>query len=125
MADEPKPVTTSIPFWDSGEYIATSYILGIPHPPGTPLYVLVGRLFAMLPFGNVHLMVNWLSAVASALTGISSKPMRPAKYVSYVRVVTTVTDIGSVTVICAPAASLRSRRRRWRPAALPGSRCGS
>ncbi len=61
-------VTTSIPFWDSGEYIATSYILGIPHPPGTPLYVLVGRLFAMLPFGNVHLMVNWLSSVASALT---------------------------------------------------------
>ena len=60
-------VTTSIPFWDSGEYIATSFILGVPHPPGTPLYVLIGRLFSMLPFGNVHLMVNWLSAFASAL----------------------------------------------------------
>ncbi len=60
-------VTPSIPFWDSGEYIATSYILGIPHPPGTPLYVLIGRLFSMLPFGNVHLAVNWLSAFSSAL----------------------------------------------------------
>jgi len=60
-------VTPAIPFWDSGEYIATSFILGIPHPPGTPLYVLIGRLFSMLPFGNVHLMVNWLSAFSSAL----------------------------------------------------------
>jgi hypothetical protein len=60
-------VTTSIPFWDSGEFIATSYTLGIPHPPGTPLYVLIGRLFAMLPIGNVHLAVNLLSSVASAL----------------------------------------------------------
>ena len=39
-------VTPSIPFWDSGEFIATSHLLGIPHPPGTPLYVLIGRLFA-------------------------------------------------------------------------------
>ena len=59
-------VTPSIPFWDSGEFIATSYLLGIPHPPGTPLYVLIGRLFAMLPFGNVEWQVNFLSALASA-----------------------------------------------------------
>lgn len=63
-------VTTSIPFWDSGEFIATSYILGIPHPPGTPLYVLIGRLFSMLPFGNVYFAVNWLSSLASALTAL-------------------------------------------------------
>jgi len=61
-------VTPSIPFWDSGEFIATSHLLGIPHPPGTPLYVLIGRLFAMLPFGNVEWQVNFLSALASALT---------------------------------------------------------
>ncbi len=59
-------VTDSIPFWDSGEFIATSHILGIPHPPGTPLYVLIGRLFAMLPFGNIYLQVNWLSALPAA-----------------------------------------------------------
>jgi tetratricopeptide (TPR) repeat protein len=59
--------TTSCPFWDSGEFIATSAVLGIPHPPGTPLYVLIGRLFAMLPFGTVAYRVNWLSALSSAL----------------------------------------------------------
>ena len=59
--------TTSCPWWDSGEFIATSKVLGIPHPPGTPLYVLLGRLFAMAPLGTVAYRVNWLSALASAL----------------------------------------------------------
>jgi tetratricopeptide (TPR) repeat protein len=62
-----RTVTSSIPFWDSGEFIATSYTLGIPHPPGTPLYVLIGRIFSLLPLGNVHLAVNLLSSLASAL----------------------------------------------------------
>jgi tetratricopeptide (TPR) repeat protein len=59
--------TTSCPFWDSGEFIATSKVLGIPHPPGTPLYVLIGRLFAMMPIGTVAYRVNWLSSLCSAL----------------------------------------------------------
>jgi Tfp pilus assembly protein PilF len=59
--------TTSCPFWDSGEFIATSKVLGIPHPPGTPLYVLIGHLFAMVPIGTVAYRVNWLSSLASAL----------------------------------------------------------
>lgn len=62
----------SCPFWDSGEFITTSYILGIPHPPGTPLYVLIGRLFTLLPFGQVATRVNFLSAFASALTALFS-----------------------------------------------------
>jgi hypothetical protein len=60
-------VNTSVPFWDSGEFIGTSYVLGIPHPPGTPLYVLIGRVFSLLPFGDVAFRVNWLSALSSAL----------------------------------------------------------
>ena len=61
-------LTISCPFWDSGEYIATSYILGIPHPPGTPLYVLIGRLFSMLPvFELVATRVNYLSALSSSV----------------------------------------------------------
>ena len=60
-------MTMTCPFWDSGEFIATSYILGIPHPPGTPLYVLIGRLFTLLPFfPQVAARVNWLSALASS-----------------------------------------------------------
>jgi tetratricopeptide (TPR) repeat protein len=59
-------VTTS--FWDSGEFISTSYILGIPHSPGTPLYVLVGRVFTMLPLPmTVTQRVNFLSVLSGAL----------------------------------------------------------
>jgi tetratricopeptide (TPR) repeat protein len=55
------------PFWDAGEFIATSWILGIPHPPGTPLYVLLGRVASLVPFGTVAERVNGLSAVSGAL----------------------------------------------------------
>ena len=55
------------PFWDAGEFIATSWILGIPHPPGTPLYVLLGRVATLFPFGTVAERVNGLSAVAGAV----------------------------------------------------------
>ncbi len=60
-------LTVSCPFWDSGEFIATSYTLGIPHPPGTPLYVLIGRLFTLLPISQVSARVNYLSAFAASL----------------------------------------------------------
>jgi len=57
----------SVPFWDSGEFIAVSFILGIPHPPGTPFYVLLGRIATLLPFGSIAERVNGMSAVASGL----------------------------------------------------------
>src|SRR5512140_611041 len=60
-------ITPTVPYWDSGEFIATSYILGIPHPPGTPLYVLIGRLFTFLPIATVAVRVNFLSALSSAV----------------------------------------------------------
>ena len=60
-------LTPTVPFWDSGEFIAVSYILGIPHPPGTPLYVLLGRVATLVPWATVAQRVNGLSALASAL----------------------------------------------------------
>ncbi len=60
-------LTPTVPFWDSGEFIATSYVLGIPHPPGTPLYVLLGRLFSIVPIGSIAQRVNVLSSIPSAL----------------------------------------------------------
>ena len=60
-------LTPTVPFWDSGEFIATAYRLGIPHPPGTPLYVLIGRVFSLLPFGSVAVRVNFLSAFFAAV----------------------------------------------------------
>src|SRR4030095_13443551 len=54
-------MTPTVPFWDSGEFIAVSYILGIPHPPGTPFYVLIGRIATLVPWASVAQRVNALS----------------------------------------------------------------
>uniref|UniRef100_Q3AU50 DUF2723 domain-containing protein n=1 Tax=Chlorobium chlorochromatii (strain CaD3) TaxID=340177 RepID=Q3AU50_CHLCH len=56
-------------FWDCGEFIATAVTLGIPHPPGAPLYLLLGRLFAMIPFvSDIGARVNVISTLASSAT---------------------------------------------------------
>src|ERR1044071_6136527 len=60
-------LTPTVPFWDSGEFIAVSYILGIPHPPGTPFYVLLGRIATLIPWHTVAERVNALSAIPAAL----------------------------------------------------------
>ena len=58
----------SSPFWDSGEFIASAYTLGIPHAPCTPLYVLVGRVFSILPLPfSVAGRVNFISVLTGAL----------------------------------------------------------
>jgi hypothetical protein len=63
-----KTMTPTAPFWDAGEFIASSYTLGIPHSPGTPLYVLIGRVFTLLPLPfSVAGKVNFISVVAGAL----------------------------------------------------------
>jgi hypothetical protein len=57
-------------FWDTSEYIATAHILGIPHPPGNPLFVVVGKVWSLL-LGVTGLplavRINLLAAVTSAL----------------------------------------------------------
>ena len=57
--------TTS--FWDCGEFIATSVIMGVPHPPGTPFYLLLGNFFSQLPtFSDIGARVNLISPIFSA-----------------------------------------------------------
>ncbi|MFH1277940.1 MAG: DUF2723 domain-containing protein [Candidatus Eisenbacteria bacterium] len=51
---------------DSGELITAASVLGIAHPPGYPLYVLLGRLFSLFPFGSVALRVNLMSSFFGA-----------------------------------------------------------
>ena len=59
--------TTS--FWDCGEFIACSRILGVMHPPGAPLYLLIGRILTLIPFvKDIGLRVNLFSAFISATT---------------------------------------------------------
>ncbi len=65
-----RTLTASIPFWDSGEFIATSYILGLPHPPGSPVVTMIGRLLCLIPFQTVAWRINFLSALASSLTAL-------------------------------------------------------
>jgi hypothetical protein len=60
--------TTS--FWDCGEFITTATLLQVGHPPGAPVFMIVGRLFTLLGGSpqNAALMVNIMSALASAFT---------------------------------------------------------
>ena len=59
--------TTS--FWDCGEFIACSVTLGVPHPPGTPLFLLLGNVFSNLPtFDDIGARVNLMSPIASAFS---------------------------------------------------------
>jgi 4-amino-4-deoxy-L-arabinose transferase-like glycosyltransferase len=57
----------SVPAGDSGELIAAASVLGVAHPPGYPLFTLLGHVATWLPFGSPALRVNLLSAVWDAI----------------------------------------------------------
>jgi hypothetical protein len=63
-------VEPTMSFWDCGEYIATAAKLEVGHPPGAPLFQMIGAFFAMFAIDNEHiaLMVNMTSVVSSAFT---------------------------------------------------------
>jgi len=63
-------VSPSVPSGDSGEFITSSVIMGIPHPPGYPLYMILSKLFSMIPFGEIAWRINLLSSVFNITASI-------------------------------------------------------
>jgi hypothetical protein len=60
-------------YWDCGEFIAVSYKLEVPHPPGAPLFLLIGRLFSFLALGDTSKVAYWInfaSVLAAAFTSL-------------------------------------------------------
>ncbi len=58
-------------YWDCGEFIAVAFKLEVPHPPGAPLFLLLGRLFSFLALGDVTKVafwINFMSVLAAAFT---------------------------------------------------------
>jgi len=54
-------------FWDTSEYIAAAKVLGIPHPPGNPLFVILAHTFGLLPLAvDYAVRINLFAAVTSA-----------------------------------------------------------
>ncbi|MBN1293734.1 MAG: DUF2723 domain-containing protein [Candidatus Latescibacteria bacterium] len=69
-------VAPTLSFWDCGEFITCSYIMGIPHPPGSPMLSLIGRVFSLIPFYDfrgtgleeIAYRVNMIDVFLGALT---------------------------------------------------------
>ena len=61
----------TVSWWDCGEYISTAYKLQVGHPPGAPLFQMIGRFFSLFAGGDVTkvaMMINVMSAICSGLT---------------------------------------------------------
>ena len=57
-------------FWDCGEFASSAYKLQIPHPPGAPLFILIGRLF-MIPFSNPNHAILGLNTMSALMSGFT------------------------------------------------------
>jgi len=59
----------SVAMWDTGEYMAAAKVLGLPHPPGNPFFMLLGHVFGSLPLPvSYAAKINVLAALSSALS---------------------------------------------------------
>ncbi|MEO0554434.1 MAG: DUF2723 domain-containing protein [Bacteroidota bacterium] len=58
-------------YWDCGEFIAVSYKLMVPHPPGAPFFLLLGRIFSFLAFGDVTQVAFWINMISVLASGFT------------------------------------------------------
>src|SRR5262245_52965591 len=70
-------------FWDTSEYIAAARVLGIPHPPGNPLFTMMAHVWGMLPLAGAYAQrINLFAAATSAVAAacwflVGERWMRP------------------------------------------------
>jgi hypothetical protein len=72
---------------DDGLFVLSSYFLGIEHPPGFPLFTLIGHLFTYLPFGSVayrvHLASAFFGALSCGLLWLCARSLAPGRLPAY------------------------------------------
>lgn len=61
-------VQDSVPFWDCGEFSAAAALQQVPHPPGAPLFLMIAKLFHLIPFGDPGWRINLVSVFSSSFT---------------------------------------------------------
>ncbi|MGA9351066.1 MAG: DUF2723 domain-containing protein [Anaerolineae bacterium] len=94
---------------NSGEFQFVSDVLGIAHPPGYPLYTMLGKLFTLIPFGDVAYRVNLMSAFFAALTlAVVSRTVRRVTDSVWGGMVSAVT-LGTATTFWAQATTANTR----------------
>lgn len=64
-----KTLSATVVFWDVGEFIASAVLLQVPHPPGSPLFILLGKIVSLIPFmADTAARVHFISVIGSALS---------------------------------------------------------
>lgn len=58
-------------FWDPGEFIAVSYKLQVPHPPGAPFFLLIYRMFGFFAFGDGLAVAYWMNVGSALFSGFT------------------------------------------------------
>lgn len=58
-------------FWDCSERLACAYKLQVMHPPGAPLYQMLGRMFSLLALGDVSRVAFWINAMSAVAGGLT------------------------------------------------------
>lgn len=59
----------TVSFWDCGEFIAASHKIQVGHQPGAPLFLMIGKLFSLLAFGDTSKIAYWINFSSVLFSG--------------------------------------------------------